>query len=422
MRFTCDRAVSGWRYRAVAVALALFVVAGAPGLTRAGPARGKGAPPPSAVIAVLERGMNVLHSDFALPGGRDAKLPPGVPKVTPVTLPSSGSFKERMQRVRQGPLGNMKPGTLYYVRGTRILIYSSGESSYVDVLQDRGHGTGVAGAAVGRRHGTNPDALLVLVPDAGTAGWEWLAGQGWIDAVSTSYLTVLYGTQRCHEARFIEDIVDQGRLAFTAVGNGEQAGEVLSPSGVPEAYQVGGVDADARSYIPGRPGNDYPTTTNRPYETGDRFEFKSADSESLSGSMDFGGTSGATPSTAGRATRLIQYARRVLGSSYTGSRRGKLARREGARSLPRKGPLADGDLTAEELTDVLHHIAQPAEPASPGRYLVEGFGALNADGVLALGRSILAGRTEMPDRSQEQTMHEQVEAARRAAFFEGRCT
>lgn len=398
--------------------VALVVVDVDPASTRASSTGSKTAAAP-AVIAIVERGMNVLHDDFALPGGRDIRLPEGVPPVTAVTLPDAGTFQERMELAQQGPLGSMTPDTLYYVRGTRILIYSSGQSSNNDVFADRSHGTGVAGAAVGVKHGTNPDALLVIVPDAGPAGWEWLARQKWIDAVSTSYVTVLHGTSRCHEARFVEDIVDEGRLVFSAVGNGEQAGEILSPSGVPQAYQVGGVDPDGRTYLPRLGG--YLSTSNRPYETGDRFEFESADSESSSGSMGFGGTSGATPSTAGRATSLIQHAREILGSRFTGARGGKLARARGDARPPETGPLADGDLTATELTDVLHHIAQPAEPASPARYLLEGFGALNTDGVMAVGETILSGTAEMPERAQEQAMHEQVEAARGAAFFEGRC-
>lgn len=42
----------------------------------------------------------------------------------------------------------------------------------------------------------------------------------------------------------IKDIAGQGRAVFSAVGNGEQLGEVMAPSGVPEAYQVGGVDQE----------------------------------------------------------------------------------------------------------------------------------------------------------------------------------
>lgn len=405
--------------RGVLPALATVLIA-IPAPTRANSSVAKPAPAPPAVIAVVEHGVNVLHSDFAVAGGGDAPLPRGLPQVTRVTLPDSGSFEQRLEEAQSGPLGHLEEDTLYYVRGTRVLVYSPPDSFTTDVFQDRSHGTGVASAAVGSEHGTNPDALVVVVVDSGPAAWEWLAKQNWIDAVSTSYITVLHGTERCHEEPFIKEIVDQGRLVFSAVGNGEQFGQIGSPSGVPQAYQVGGVDPEGRTYLPRADG--YASTSNRPYETGDRFQFDSANSDSLSDSMAFGGTSGATPSTAGRATKLIQHARTLLGSSFTGARHQKLARAGRSALVPKDGPLADGDLKASELIDVLHHIARPAEPASPARYLIEGFGALNHDNVLALGKRVLSGRAKLPERPQEDAMHEHVETTRAATYFEGRCT
>jgi hypothetical protein len=398
-------------------AVAMLLLGPSPTGAHAKPSRPPTAPP--AVIAIVEDGMNVLHSDFTIPGGGDARLPRGIGKVTRVNLPTTGNFEQRLRKAQAGPLGHLEEDTLYYVRGTRVLVYSPSNSFSQDVFENRSHGTGVAGAAVGLKHGTNTDALLVIVVDRGPAAWEWLADQGWIDAVSTSYITILNGTERCHEAPFVQDIIDQGRMVFSAVGNGEQIGEIMSPSGVPESYQVGGVDSEGRTYLPQQ---DSPSTSNRPYETGDRYDFPSTDSESLSGSMDFGGTSGATPSTAGRATELMQYARSLLDSSFTGALKKTLVRAGRSARVPKEGPLADGDLTSSELTDVLHHIAQPAEPASPFRYLVEGFGALNQDKALALGKRVLSGAAKLPDRAQEDVMHERVEAARSTAYFDGRCT
>jgi hypothetical protein len=407
-------------HRSIARSIAAVILAGFLAVAIPTQARTKAAQrsAPATVIAIVEDGMNLLHSDFAVLGGSDARLPARIPEVTRVNLPDSGSFEDRLRAAQAGPLGHLKEDTLYYVRGTRVLVYSPPNGSAQDAFADRSHGTGVAGAAVGLEHGTNPDALLVIVVDTGPQAWEWLAQQSWIDAVSTSYITILNGTERCHEAPHIKDIVDQGRLVFSAVGNGEQFGEVGSPSGVPQSYQVGGVDSDGRTFLPPQ-GTSSP---NRPYETGDRYDFPSADSESLSGSMDFGGTSGATPSTAGRATELLQYARTLLGSSFTGVRGKVLARATRPGRAPQRGPLADGDLTAAELTDVLHHIARPAEAASPIRYLLEGYGALNHDEVLALGKRVLWGTARIPARAQEDAMHETIEAARAAAYFEGRCT
>lgn len=318
-------------------------------------------------------------------------------------------------------MGNLDVDQLYYVTGTRVFLYVPTGSSFTDPLVDRFHGTGVASAAIGREHGTNPDAFLVFVLGRNVEGWQWLAQQSWIDAVSTSYFDP-YGRGlpglRCGEAQYIRQIVNEGRLVFTAAGNGEQAGLATFPSGVPEAYQVGGVDDDGRSYRPLT--EDHETTPNRPYETGDRFSFEAADADSLSGSMLFGGTSGATPSTAGRATDLLQHGRRLLHSGATGAREGALAIGRTARRGPPAGPLADGDLTSAELVDLLHHTAIPAEPPTPMRYLVEGYGAHNSDSV-EHARRVLDGRAEPTARPEEDAAHEAVESGRAVVFTEPGC-
>lgn len=374
---------------------------------------------PPAVIATFEQGVNVLHEDFRLT--TKTSLPAGLPPVERVQLPTAGSFEDRVAAARKGVLGHLVPGVLYYIEGTRLLIYTSADSrGSGDVLEVRGHGTGVAGAAVGIRHGTNPDAFLVLIADDLTlSAWRWVAEQDWIDAVSTSYIAIWASANQCPEAEYIQEIEDRGRLMFSGIGNGEQVGHVLSPSGVPSAYQVGGVDDEGRTYLPD-PEDEYPySTTDRPYETGDRLRFSSSDPDSLSGSSEFGGTSGATPSTAGRATELVQYARSILGSTWTGTRAGVLARISPGRQAPSRGPLRDGDLTNAELVRLLHNAAIPAEPPGPTRYLIEGYGALNEEAV-ALAKHVLAGKSKAPDRPDEDRAHEQVEAVRAAAYAE-RC-
>jgi hypothetical protein len=157
----------------------------------------------------------------------------------------------------------------------------------------------------------------------------------------------------------------------------------------------------------------------RPYETGDRFVFESADADSLDGSMGFGGTSGATPSTTGRAAELITFARELL-RSKTGFKDGALANIGPGGITPKQGPLKDGKLTREELIDVMHHSATPAEPPSPARYLVEGYGAFQ-QGAVDLAKKILAGQTAEPERPEEDQMHEAVESARETFFPDERC-
>ncbi len=404
---------------AAAIAVALAAVGSFRGTSAA-----EVASRPRAVIAVVENnGVNVLHDDFRVAPGDRVVLPPGFPGVRWLSLPETGSFDERLQLARQGTLGNLQPGQLYWIKGTRVGIFIPPGSNVRDIFADREHGTGSASSAIGSRHGTNPDGLVVVVPDASVAAWSWLVKQQWIDIVSTSYYGIQADTQErrptCPAARFITKIVEQGRMVFSSSGNVEHVGAAFAPSGVPAAYQVGGVDDVGRTYVPTSPGTSLAVTPTRPYETGDRFDFLAADPDSLAGSARFGGTSGATPSTAGRAADVLESARGLTGSMWTGVRDGAVA--VGPRSArPPMGPLRDGRLEADELMRLLHHVAIPAEPQSPVRYLIEGFGALNDDAVVH-AKSVVAGTAAEPDRRDEDRLHEVVETLRSALFSEVRC-
>ncbi len=375
------------------------------------------------VIAVIESGgLNVLHEDFRTRSPQPPAIAKSAPPREMVTLPGDGDFERRLELARRGPLGNLDEGTLYGVRDSRIVgIYVPPGSRDRDLFEDRVHPTGTTSAAVGLRHGTNPDALLVYVTDPDRAAWSWLARQQWIDIVSTSYFTLVDTRSGfCHEARFIRRIVDQGRVVFSAAGNAEQAGIAHAPSGVPQAYQVGGVDDKGQPYLPD-PDDGFLSTPTRPYETGDRFSFPAASSEASSGSMPFGGTSGATPSTAGRAARLIQVARSLLDSHWSGVRDGALAIAGPNAVDIQRGPLKDGRFTAQELADLLHRVAVPNQPPSPLRYLIEGYGALSGDAIRS-AEKILAGTATAPERGLEDQTHSAVEQARKAAFPAARCS
>lgn len=374
------------------------------------PARAASSIRPRIVITVFEKGLNVLHSDFRLRPGERLRLPPGVPDFETISLPTRGSFEERREAAQAGRLGNLQRDHLYWIAGTRILLYEAGLGTSPDVFFSADHGTGVASAAVGLRHGTHPNGIVLLVHGAGGAGgWEWAAQQRWIDLYSTSYISLGH----CSEATSVEEVVARGRPVFAGAGN-EIPGTAASPSGLRDAYQVGGVDAEGRSFFTPAGEGGIPGSTTRPYETGDRFDFDAASSTSLNGSEDFGGTSGAAPSTAGRAATILQRARSILDAPPDASRHRALAAAGAGARLPRRGPLADGDLTREELETLLHRVAQPAESPGPHRYLVEGYGALNDDAT-ELALRVLSGRVVAPDRSEEDDVHQVVESLRPVA-------
>lgn len=375
--------------------------------------------PPPVVIAVVEHGgMNILHEDFR--AASSIALPPALPRAETIRLPRSGSFSAKLSKLSSGPLASTTPGKLYRVVGTRIVgIFTSEEAEPMNILADRFHATGTTSSAVGLEHGTDPDSFLVFVADDSPAAWRWLSNQKWIDIVSTSYFGFSSDTGLCGIRPFVKKIIGSGRQVFSAAGNSESIGPLFEPAGIPETYQVGGVDDEGRPYLPSAESQG---TTSRPYETGDRFEFEAASADNTSGSMAFGGTSGATPSTAGRAATLIRLARTILGSRYTGTRGGALARATSGADIPSVGPLSDGDFTVTELVQVLHHVAIPVTPEAPARYLYEGYGALNDPAAIATARDVLLGMKELVPRTQDNAMHDRVEELRRAAWGAARCS
>lgn len=395
------------------------------------PGRSSGVVP--AVIGIVGEpsALNVLHADFRTRDGRDAVLPTGMPTPVRVTLPHTGSFAHRLAQVASGRLGHLRADTLYYVAGTRLLVYApkrpSGEWTRDVVSGDRLHPTGVVDSAIGLRYGTDPDALAVFVAGAGPSPWDWVAQQPWIDVVSTSAYgsPEIYasssspsGSLLCQGADAVRRIVASGRLVFATAGNSTDEGaQLTSPNGLPEVYFVGGVDEQGRTWLPGHTQESNPWvafgTVMRPYDTGELFSFPAASPDSLRGTSPFGGTSGATPRTAGWAARLITEARQLTASSA-----GRGAYSDG-RAMAR-GPLADGRLTGPELRRLLRHVAVPAEPPGPERYFVEGYGALNRSAV-ALATRVLRGVAAEPERPDEDAAAAATAQARSALFSPARC-
>ncbi|HYI46256.1 MAG TPA: S8/S53 family peptidase [Actinomycetota bacterium] len=403
-----------------AVALATALGA-APGLGSAA-ARPSYRPDPVVIAIVDITGLNVLHEEFA--ASETLTLPADMPAATSIRLPGGSTFEERLAAAQDGPLGKLKGERLYSIDSTRIAgIYFAAHGRH-SIVESRSHGTGTSSSAVGSTVGTSPNALLVYVPATGRDAWEWLVNQDWIDIVSASY-TAITEDGTCPEADAVRKIVRRGRLVFAAAGNQEPFWPAMSPTGLAEAYQVGGVDRNGRTYLP--PGEDgtatdpirFTDTTTRPYETGDRFIRDIADPDDDSRIVRAGGTSFAAPATAGRAAGLIELARRIL-RTPPGDDSEALASLGPGGKVPPRGPLADGELTNEELIDLLHHTAAPAEPASPFRYLVEGYGAHDA-ATTRIAAGVLSGSAVAPARPEEDQMNEWVEDSRRLLFPSERC-
>lgn len=424
--------------------LALLLVGASPalGAAAAGGADPRTEPRPVVIAVVGEAGLNLLHQDFR--SSRTWELPAGAPKGRVLHLPTSGSYESRVASARASGLGALPRDTLVRLRGNRIAAVvapsnqlnefgtASGYSGSdpVDVFADTGHGTGVASAAVSARHGTAPDAVVVMVLGGGDAAWQWVAEQPWIDLVSASYVLAAPGASTpadqtlCPLYRGSQATVKRGAFIAVANGNDPGFGSAFAPASFPGLHHVGGVTHDGQPVLLDAAESGNITTKvgpDRPYDSGELFSFTASDANSLDGERTFGGTSGATPRLVGHAARLVATARHLLGDRGVGTRDGALALLGKGRRPPASGPLADGRFTADELGAVLRATSRPATPAPAGtaRYVAEGFGATSADST-KVAIAVLAGREPTPARPEDEQARTVVHG-QRAAVWAARC-
>src|SRR5690348_6338424 len=90
------------------------------------------APPVVGILGETD-GFNPLHQEFRATG--PVEYPAGMPAPTYIDLPQSGTFAEQLAELRRGPLANLKPGVLYAIRGTRVLVFDpGGDSTFTDAI------------------------------------------------------------------------------------------------------------------------------------------------------------------------------------------------------------------------------------------------------------------------------------------------
>lgn len=183
----CSRVISRVRLVAAAatVLTATVLIAPAGSTTR----------PATTVIALVgEAGIEVLHKEFATADGRDVPLPPAAAaQAVRVNLPDRRlDHDQRREIMLRGPLGKPKPYTLYYLRGTRVLIWTGLPKDRAALTGvEVSHGTGTGSLAAGLTTGTAPKSLLVVTLDYTDPSWAWVASQPWIDIASSSVFDLI---------------------------------------------------------------------------------------------------------------------------------------------------------------------------------------------------------------------------------------
>jgi hypothetical protein len=420
-----------------------------------------GAPPAHAavVIAVIEDGLNPYHDDFARPDltASPATYLPGYPKAAkPLRLSlDERDYAAAVQRDDK-TWRSLKPGQLYYVPGTSFvgLVHLPGHQFDRSIGVDEGgltsgrpvvdgysyHGTGVASAIAGRRHGGCPKCLVVLVAaDDQEVGLAWAAKQSWIDVVSNSWGGPLGAPSRATAGAPARDAslgsevsraaAASGKVVLFASGNGvaslgattrapQHNLTYYSPyAGPPWVLTVGAARKDGQ-----------PTSWhNVPVDVIARGEqWPVAAPDSTTGEVLFMGTSCSTPVAAGVIGEALRRTRAAVGDHGVGSRRRTLVV-PGAGRRPRSGPLADGRLTRAEVVatvrawaawqpfDAAGAVADPfVTPTTPAAFAYEGYGLVDASRTVRIADTFL-GRVAAPARpemTEWAARHEAVRVAR----------
>ena len=428
------------------------------------PAAAAPRPAPSAVVAVVDTGINPYHAVFRDRSARAYRHPstylPGFPRNAPaLRLHLDGEDYWDAVRADCATWAKVRRGTLYWVPGTRIVgaitfdpvaagNCGAEQPAPLPIVDDGGHGTMTASRAVSGSYGACRTCLVVAVETPGSvnivspAGTErpavdairWAAANAtWIDAQSNSWGPIAPVHDPTKQAGLLAANTDLNRaveetarrhLAFWASGNGAAfrygvAGHptLLSPHLGPSALVVGGHDS---GYVATWPGF-------TPHLVADACASRAALHRDTAESGDEvgSGTSAATPWVAGAASQVLLHARAILGDARTGVRPGGIVA-AGRKGAVRSGPLADGTLTLAEWRALILAVGseRPGKqeedgppcttgapynplpvtwaqvPAAFPEHVLIGYGALDRPAVAA-AREVLLGRRPMPVRADE---------------------
>lgn len=398
---------------------------------------------PRVVVALIDTGIQPYHEEFrqnvedayAHPSTYIPDYPTDVPSLN-ITLDALDL--EAAQEADEGLWESAQENTMYWIPGTKFV----GVIGVGTDLPGGGHGTMVASRAGGNTISIpGEDVLLVVVrvplllfDENPGLGVRWAADQDWIDIQSNSW-----GTPFMCVGPVLDPMTDwmeafkyarDKHLVFSATHNGHgntgtfgypsQCQDTAGPAGV---VAVGATDNDGFA----RWANWFPQIA------ADGCANPTAAEDSMEGTVNTGGgTSSATPFSAGGAAKIILEARRILRDPTTGIHDGVIATAHPGAVLPEKGPLADGNFTMDELKQVLFRtaISPPEEVDSDGDactgtqvpipdmtpqeplYPLIGYGEVNHNSI-DHALAVIRGEADLPERPTEDTFYQEDQELRR---------
>lgn len=443
-------------------------------------------PRPMSVVAHIDTGVNPYNKNFRDRSPLAYKHPstyiPGFPKDAEALKLHLDMPYDKAVEADADLWKMVRRAEVYWIPGTKIIgaiSFGAGGTSCPDtvqlpvvsgsfqgdcsehvILDDAGHGSMTASRSTGILTSLAPDARLVTIEGLGASSVRWATDQGWIDVQTNSWLSLVPPPVPSGVTDAFADAAAK-MVTFAASGNGSAylAGVAPTPTYLlstapPGVILVGGHDNGKTTLWSGAP----------PHVVADAYAGPTAifnSSTEVRPDPIACCTSAASPYAAGGAAALIEEARRILGDRTTGVQDGVIA--EGCPTTT-KGPLADGDLTLDELKDVLFHTAEafPAEgkhdgdihwagdPRPPDNaeygpganpfcvgctttpvpwstipsnadgaaYQFVGYGAINERSVTA-GIAVLKGKADLPERAAADSQYELDQMLRTIEFGGG---
>lgn len=390
---------------------------------------------PITVIGVADTGINPYHLEFsaltypdpdvlALTRGftrHPAEYIPGYPrdaKPLHITL-GQGYYPAADTKIWQGNT-TIQPGSMHWIPGTKIVGAvdaggSTGVTSSDDphpILDDNGHGSGSASVSAGNRYGYCPTCLLVVVE---ALDETVVARLPWVD-ISTNSFGYVGGAPVgpiANGQEVTKAAAERGQTTLFAAGNGiGNAFDVpvitwhSDQTGPDWNITVGALRRDNQRAIV---GDGIPVHVS---SWGDG-NLPSACRTGTVGQCAFGGTSAATPYTAGVFGTVLSEVRAAVGDGAAGQKAGQVV----AAGIPRHDSefLTDGKLTRDELRQAVLKGARPLGAGNTGapfaypltapytgepNVLFEGYGAATPEAARR-AVDVLLGRAQMPERPFE---------------------
>ena len=268
-------------------------------------------PSPRVVVAVVDTGINPYHEYFHARGplyqdSRPSSVTPavlkefGIGKSNIIHITRTGNFAADFQKDK-AQFEKIEKGEPYWFEGTNIIGISFLEGGAP--LRPDGdastHGIGTAAAVLA----ANPDAIVVAVEDMNDKSEKWAFTHPAVDIVSTSYGPATSAPTGKHLSFSYTGVVKNGKAHFGAAANDPSYSTLDETSGPWWSIGISGFEEG--------------TSNGRQVMSGNVPDFVGDFSQDLpycrsceTGLQNVGGTSFATPRSAGTFSKILLAARR----------------------------------------------------------------------------------------------------------------